>query len=158
MGEIILTEILICFTCLAFPLIYFLVQQKSKQLSKDTNNDRPKIKRNAVISEAQNEQAPEKAYDEEKQSEALQKLESFSEEDLSEFLEKSMMEDADFHELRYQPLQVQLERLFGEEADGYLNPTVKESPRKVFDLGIAKKSKLTFEDNLRLTNVVLPTT
>jgi hypothetical protein len=52
------------------------------------------------------------------------------------------MEDADFHELRYQPLQVQLERLFGEEADGYLNPTVKESPRKVFDLGIAKKSKL----------------
>ena len=50
------------------------------------------------------------------------------------------MEDADFHELLYQPLQVQLERLFGEEADGYLNPTVKESPRKTFDLSVARKS------------------
>ncbi len=86
--------------------------------------------------------------DEEKQSEALQKLETFSEEDLSEFLEKSIMEDADFHELRYQPLQVQLERLFGDEADGYLNPTVKESPRKVFDLGVARKSKFTLKNDM----------
>jgi hypothetical protein len=118
------------------------VQQKNKRLSKPTNNDKSKTKRNTVIFETQDEQAAEKICDEEKHSEASHKLETFSEEDLSEFLEKSIMEDADFHELRYQPLQVQLERLFGEEADGYLNPTVKESPRKVFDLGIAKKSKL----------------
>ena len=69
------------------------------------------------------------------------KLDVFSEEDLSEFLEKSTMEDADFHELQYQPLHIQLERLFGDEADGYLNPTVKESPRKTFDLAVARKSK-----------------
>lgn len=113
---------------------------QQKQPSKPTNNNKPR-KCKPVIPEAQNEQVPEKTCDEEKKSEASQKLDTFSEEDLSEFLEKSIMEDADFHELRYQPLQIQLERLFGDEADGYLNPTVKESPRRVFDLAVARKSK-----------------
>lgn len=87
-----------------------------------------------------NEETPEKMCEEEKYPETLQFKDTFSEEDLSELLEKSTMEEADFHELRYQPLQVQLERLFGDDADGYLNPTVKESPRKGFDLALARKS------------------
>lgn len=97
-----------------------------------------------AVPTVQYEEAPEKALDEQKSSDNSQKQECFSENDLTEFVEKSIMEDADFHELRYQPLQVQLERLFGEEADGYLNPTVKESPRKAFDLSIARRSKLNF--------------
>ena len=87
------------------------------------------------------EEAPQKTCEEEKKSEHSLKFDAFSEEDLSELLEKSTMEDADFHDLQYQPLQIQLERLLGDDADGYLNPTVKESPRKTFDLAVARKSK-----------------
>ncbi|XP_028398121.1 uncharacterized protein LOC114521779 isoform X2 [Dendronephthya gigantea] len=117
--------------------------QKKVQLKSKTplnvNNGKPK-KLKPPVMKPENEEAPCKTCDEEKLSEkASQKLDAFSEEDLSELLENSMMENADFHELRYQPLQVQLERLFGDEAEGYLNPEVKESPRKVFDLSIARK-------------------
>ena len=93
-----------------------------------------------VIKKPVAEEAPPKTCVEDKQSEASQK-DAFSEEDLSELLEMSTIQDADFQELRFQPLQAQLERLFGDEADGYLNPTVKENPRKVFDLSLARKSK-----------------
>ena len=124
-----------------------LVQWKSKT-PLNVNSGKPKKCKPPVV-KPQNEEAPCKTSDEEKQSETSQKLDAFSEEDLSELLKNSMMENADFHELRYQPLHVQLERLFGVEADGYLNPEVKESPRKVFDLSIARKSMLiTFVPSL----------
>lgn len=65
---------------------------------------------------------------------------TFSEEDLSEFVENSTMEDVDFQDLRQQPLKVQLEKLLGDRAESYLNPTLKERPRKVLDPAMAKRS------------------
>ncbi|XP_046840767.1 uncharacterized protein LOC124434880 isoform X2 [Xenia sp. Carnegie-2017] len=77
---------------------------------------------------------------EEKLSEVSSRVDVISEDNLSDFLERSAIEDADFHELRVQPLPVQLQRLFGNDADGFLNPSVKEKPRKQFDLSIARQS------------------
>lgn len=67
---------------------------------------------------------------------------AFSEEDLTEFMENSTMEDSDFRLLRHQPLNVQLEKLFGEKAESYLNPTLEESPRKIPNGALVKKSML----------------
>lgn len=64
---------------------------------------------------------------------------AFSEEDLTEFMENSTMEDSDFRLLRHQPLNVQLEKLFGEKAESYLNPTLEESPRKIPNGALVKK-------------------
>lgn len=99
-----------------------------------------------VIEEEPNEEAPMLLM-EEKLSEVSSRVDVISEDNLSDFLERSAIEDADFHELRVQPLPVQLQRLFGNDADGFLNPSVKEKPRKQFDLSIARQS-MTFLKSL----------